>query len=600
MCAIAGIIDPFISKEQQAISLRAMLSFVGRRGPDSSNIWQKEAVGLAQAQLHIMQSPIDFADPIQPYVLANRAALVWNGSIYNFSELRNELIAKGISIEQGTDTEVLAKGLAQEGIAFLSKLNGIFAIAFWDIQSQKLLLAVDRFGVKPIYYSTQNKQFAFASEIKQFSAIQALQPDFSSLANFLLYNAENNTTSTSFKAINTLRPGHYLSYSFASNQCSVNPWHHFDRIQPKTVLGINDALQDFIKLSADAVGRTQTHQTSQGIGLSGGLDSAWIFYNSTTREEAIKAFTVGVEGSQYDESRVAEQVFSSFARTKDKHFKVAFEPSLLEEELDDLSYIQDEPFTDPSVYMQYRMMKIAAQHGVRVMLSGQGADELLLGYERYSLLESLALPWFAQINYWNHLRATANISLQKFLIFRYVFANAALRNMRLRFVHRGMHAKFLNAADTDFLQKEADAYRSLQALYENELYSANLPKLLRYEDRNAAAFGIEGRQPFLENNLSDFLLQLPLDLKLSNGNSKRILRAALHEVGLNSLASQKEKIGFTAPESIWRPARKEMERLIQESKVLKELYKQLPAYHSNERLCWKLQSIARWEKVYKL
>lgn len=600
MCAIAGILSASLHPAQTDALLLRMLSQGQRRGPDAEGVWRDECYRVGQRQLHIMQSPDSTHVTLQPFLFKEKFVLSWNGSIYNYIELRKELQSQGCVFSSETDTEVLAQGLFYYGLEFLSKINGIFALSWYDIDKRKLTLAVDRFGVKPLHYQVQSNTIYFASEIKQLVVANNPAPNFNALVNFLLFNAENYSAQTAFDKVFVLRGGQYVEVDIQDMKIDVKQWHSNQWSQSLVSHSFEENVLRFEELSANAIMLQSRNAVKQGIALSAGLDSSWLFYGLKNRNSVVNAFTVGVTGDWQDERIQAKKVFDAFAGPDDHFTAVAFKSDELIAELNDLSYVQEEPFTDPSVYMQYRMMKIAAQQGVRVMLSGQGADELLLGYERYSLLESLPLSIINKLRYFQQLNVKTNASFTKFLIFEQMFAKAKLRTARVKHLHRGMFAEKMQLVEKAIWEAEANSYASLSALYANEIEVLHLPKLLRYEDRNGGAFGIEGRQPFLENQLADFIIQLPQDHKLKEAQTKRILRSALGKTGLTNVANQKTKIGFTSPDYLWQNAHGEMDALISNSRLLKEVYRALPNYHANPRLMWKLQSIARWEKMYNL
>jgi asparagine synthase (glutamine-hydrolysing) len=454
--------------------------------------------------------------------------------------------------------------------------------------------------IRDRHYQVQSNTIYFASEIKQLVIANNPAPNFNALVNFLLFNAENYSAQTAFDKVFVLRGGQYVEVDIQDLKIDVKQWHSNQWSQSLISNSFEENVLRFEELSANAIMLQSRNAVKQGIALSAGLDSSWLFYGLKNRNSVVNAFTVGVTGDWQDERIQAKKVFDAFAGPDDHFTAVAFKSDELIAELDDLSYVQEEPFTDPSVYMQYRMMKIAAQQGVRVMLSGQGADELLLGYERYSLLESLPLSIIKKLRYFQKLSLKTNASFTKFLIFQQMFAKAKLRTARVKHLHRGMFADKMQLAANAIWESEANSYSRLPALYANEIEVLHLPKLLRYEDRNGGAFGIEGRQPFLENQFADFIIQLPQDHKLKEAQTKRILRSALGKAGLTNVANQKTKIGFTSPDYLWQNAQGEMASLISNSRLLKEVYRALPNYHANPRLMWKLQSIARWEKMYNL
>jgi asparagine synthase (glutamine-hydrolysing) len=215
-------------------------------------------------------------------------------------------------------------------------------------------------------------------------------------------------------------------------------------------------------------------------------------------------------------------------------------------------------------------------------------------------VEFFQLPYRKRIEYLLKVRQDSSFTLRKFLVYIGLFANSEIRINRIKSVHAGLYNQWKSKSDHSIWQQESSAYHSFIELHKNEVFKTHLPQLLRYEDRNAAAFGIEGRQPFLDNNLSEFILKLPLENKLNKGESKYILRKALQKNGFDQLSKQKIKIGFTASDLIWKDAKGEMFDLIKESRILKHLYFSLPNFENNSRLMWKLQSIARWEKMYNL
>ncbi len=490
--------------------------------------------------------------------------VVYNGEIYNFIELRAELSGKGHVFHSDSDTEVLINAYLEWGYECLHHFNGMFAFLLYDGKKNFLFAARDRYGIKPLYYYQTGDYIAFASEIKQFTVLPGWEAQlnrqraYDFLANGLL----DHTNETLFKNVYQLRGGEYIYKKIDDykNKVTAETWYDLNRT--KDHHGFQAAVNRFGELFKDSVNLRLRSDVAVGSCLSGGLDSSSIvcvarqILSEKGAGENQKTFSACSDDSRFDERPYIEQVH---ANTGVKSHYVFPTVDMLFDDNRTMTWHMDEPFSTTSIFAQWNVFSLASQHGVKVMLDGQGADEQLAGYKSsffpvrlyflasrfafFSLLKEL--KYFQEIHgisYKNSL-----ISLAKFIL-KEKIPNRLV--MALRKKKKSDEWISLTDIRTDRYQTPRKI-NSVHAMTYNQNRYTILPRLLHWEDRNSMAHSIEARVPFLDYRLVDYLYNQPDSYKLSKGITKKILRESMKGVLPEGVRNRMEKLGFALPEEDW-------------------------------------------------
>jgi asparagine synthase (glutamine-hydrolysing) len=469
--------------------------------------------------------------------------LVYNGEIYNYIELREDLIGKGHRFHSQSDSEVILHAYEEWGAGCLQRFNGMWAFALWDEKTQQLFCARDRFGIKPFYYTGIDGSFLFASEIKALIEHPDVgkTPDDEILGTYLAWGVQDHSARTMFDGILQLKPAHAL---IVTKEGPHTPYQYWD-------ITINGAVRSdagneqepgrFLDLLRDATRIHLRSDVAVGTCLSGGIDSSTIavLINNLIREEAPasvsdrqKTFSVVFSDKRFDESRYIDEIVD--ATGVDSH-RTEPAPAQLWDDIDRLIWIQDEPFGSLSIYAQYCVMRLARQN-VKVVLDGQGADELLAGYLAYQA------SYIRGLMHSFHLGSALG-EVTGSLRRHGGFFGSAFRQLLTRRSRR--HLLTATAPGIDRYGG------SLPDVLHRELTSTNLPALLHYEDRNAMAFSLESRVPYLDVRLVEYVASLPLDQKIRNGVTKIVLRNAVKGIIPESIRCRMDKMGFVTPEEVW-------------------------------------------------
>jgi asparagine synthase (glutamine-hydrolysing) len=572
----------------------------------------------------------------QPMCTRDRACwIVYNGEIYNYLELREELRALGHAFETESDTEVILAAYRQWGAACLSRFNGMFAFVLFDRGRDTLFAARDRFGVKPLYYWVSPEGLlAFASEIKQFTVLPGWRPRVNGQRayDFLNWALLDHTDETLFEGVFQLRGGEMVELELAKlseippapgARLPVRRWYE---LRPQDFAGtFADAARRFRELLADSIRLRLRADVPVGSCLSGGLDSSSIVcvLNELLRERGADAlqetFSACAEVARFDESRFIEAVTRHASVASHRVFPDA---DGLFASLDRITWHQDEPFGSTSIYAQWRVFELAAQHHVKVMLDGQGADELLAGYHNYfgahygALLRSLR--W---LSLWREMRAAARLH-------RYSATWAlkqTLNNILPELVRQPLrrlagkpganvswiHLDRLGADPRDpYLDHGAAKAPSVQAMSRAQILHTSLPMLLHWEDRDSMAHSVEARLPFLDYRLVEFVLGLPDNFKIRNGTTKRLLREALRGTLPETVRQRMDKMGFVTPEEVWlretHPERfraalrqaVEASRGILDRRIEDMLERTIAGRRPFDVSIWRAISFGNWMKVF--
>jgi asparagine synthase (glutamine-hydrolysing) len=523
-------------------------------------------LGLGHRRLSILDLSARGHQPMRDS--GGRYWIVYNGEIYNYIELREELVALGYNFVSQSDTEVILAAYQEWGADCLSRFNGMWAFALFDTQSQSLFLARDRFGVKPLYYwAAPDGALYFASEIKQFTA----HPDWRARLNtqrvydFLVWSALDHTQETLFEGVYHLRAGHYavldMTMAFPPDAAiAVVQWY---QLRGQCYQGsFEEAAAKFQDLLRQSVQLRLRSDVPVGSCLSGGLDSSSIvcLMNGLLAEQGAgalqKTFSAIADVARVDERKWIEAVITAGgieAHYTQPRFEALFN------DLERLTWHQDEPFGSTSIFAQWHVFKLAAEQNVRVMLDGQGADEQLAGYHMFfgALLSSLVRRgrFLAAIT---EARAIHRIHGHSYLWIA-AQTGSALLPLWLKNPLRKMLRRMEKApAWLDIKQLHAKAgephhgsARDVRSLCHAQMTATNLQMLLHWEDRDSMAHSIESRVPFLDYRLAEFVMGLPDHYKIKGGVTKRILRAGMSGIIPDVIRDRIDKIGFATPEEEW-------------------------------------------------
>jgi asparagine synthase (glutamine-hydrolysing) len=580
MCGIGGY--SFSLKTPLAKNiLFEILNKIKQRGPDDNGIYEdrNNKVGLVHARLAIQDlSSLGH----QPMISKDgQIVLVFNGEIYNFRELRSDLLAKGVNFKSDSDTEVLLNLYITEGKDMLYKLNGIFAFALWDQRSQSLFLARDNFGIKPLYYALCNDCFFFSSELK------ALVPLIENINNLNFESIQSYLTflycpgkGTPIKSINKLLPGHAMLIHKGKIKSSWK-WYHQPFFQKKKKINEEDAIKGVRNYLRNAVNRQMVADVPVGAFLSGGLDSSAIVSFAREQNKDIKCFTIEVQGE--NEKDIADDLH--YARSVAKHLNVSLDVVQISsikmaKDIEFMIKTLDEPIADPAALSVLYISRLAREQGIKVLLSGAGGDDLFTGYRRH-------YAWTIE-HWWNWLpfktrKILSNVSsklnqnnilsrrITKLFSGAYLEGDERLINY-FRWTKRDDLERLYSLEFRSAIKNSNPASEMLKFLKDLPANTSKLDRMLAleqqfflpdhnliYTDRMSMAVGVEVRVPFLDKELVEFAYNIPDQFKQKGREGKWILKKAL-EGYLPHDVIYRPKTGFGAPIRRWM--RNELRQLL--------------------------------------
>jgi asparagine synthase (glutamine-hydrolysing) len=596
VCGIAGIIDLRDGGIAPDL-LTGMTHVMLHRGPDDRGyvlFSRKELEGWDPIPLSSLDQPmkaecfslglghrrlsiIDLsAAGHQP--MASQDGILWiihNGEVYNYIEIRDELKGKGYRFRSNTDTEVILSAYAEWGEQCLDRFNGMWAFAIWDGRRNRLFCARDRLGIKPFYYFCDGLKFLFASEIKAILEDRSIprRPNHQIVMDYLIHGFMDHTEETFFQGVRQLPPAHYVMLEregCGGWSLKVTRWWDLD-IQGRgenTSVGDEEYADRFYELLEDSIRLRLRRDVPIGSCLSGGLDSSSIvclanklIFDDGLIEKSLvgerqKTFSSCFEETAYDEREFIEEVVAHTGVDANYTFPRGED---LFDELQRIVWHQDEPFGSTSVFAQWHVMKVAAERRVRVLLDGQGGDELLGGYHLYffpyfaDLIKSLRLKrLLEELDGYAKYHGYSAYSGLKYGIS--LLMPSRIKGLIKFLLGKGVPpwvAREFARFNRD-LKHPPDRFRSLMDRYGyHVLTKGTLPSLLRYEDRNSMANSIEARVPFLDYRLVEFLFSLPPSQKLRQGTTKVILRNSMKGILPEKVRARTDKMGFVTPEGLW-------------------------------------------------
>ncbi len=570
MCGIAGVMERDRARPADPAVVRAMMDALAHRGPDDEGTHFDGAVGLGHKRLSI----IDLSTGHQP--LTNEDGSLWiifNGEIYNYLELRRDL-TRNHTFRTHSDTEVLLHLYEESGERCLERLNGMFAFAIWDARQQRLFAARDRLGIKPFYWTMDAQRFAFASEPKALLAagIVPAQADAQGLEEYLTFQLCLNER-TLFKNIRRLEPGHYLSFRpFRDAEPSmVRYWdfnyeldtHHTEEYYAEQLLLL---LQDSVRLQLRS-------DVPVGAHLSGGIDSSTVVCLAAPAYDGeFHTFTGAFrEGLEYDETRYARVVA---AHVSSQHHEVWPGAQDFADVMPWLIYMMDEPAAGPGLFPQYGVSKLAREH-VKVVLGGQGGDEVFGGYARYlvayleQVLKGAIFGTQEAGKYlvtWDSIVANLPMLQQYRPMLQSFWREGLFEDMDRRYfrlVSRTEDADAFISADVwhpESRDRMEGAFRQVfnnpaTKSYFNRMTNFDLktllPALLHVEDRTSMSVSLESRVPLLDHRIADLVTRMPPTFRFKGGDTKRVFREAVRHLLPEEIFARRDKMGFPVPLAEW-------------------------------------------------
>lgn len=571
MCGIAGIINLDDSPVSPDI-LKAMNSSLKHRGPDDGGYYLNSNIGLAHRRLSI----IDLKSGRQP--LCNENGEVWtvfNGEIYNFQALRYSLQEKGHVFKTESDTETIVHLYEEYGLEFTQKLDGMFALALYDKRRNIVILARDRAGKKPLFYFITDKHMVFASELQALRKHPAMPSDYDTQAIHDYFSLQYiPAPSTVFKGVFKLPPAHWLKMNISEKKHNIKRYWNISYLR-KTGMSFNDAAAKLRELMEESIKARLVSDVPLGAFLSGGMDSTIVAgLMSKLSNDKVKTFTIGFDNPAYDERDYAQKAIS-FINENSSNSILNFEKTV---EPDDINVIYKlvrhygEPYCDSSMLPTYFLSKFTREH-VTVALSGDGADELFAGYDRYRAIKTAELldcvPAALRENSLNGLLdILPNSTEQKSILgkFRRIIKTFAANPQKRYF---GVMSKF---EESEKLEIEGERLRAVAALPTDRIFEelANLTTtltpteiametdfhsylpgdILTKVDIASMANSLEVRCPFLDTKIMEFAASLPLEYKLSGSSGKHILKTAFADI-LHPDIINRRKMGFGVPVAAW-------------------------------------------------
>ena len=559
MCGIAGIVDYQHPPTREAI--QRMTDLIRHRGPDDEGVALLGPAGLGHRRLAIIDLSPNGHQPMT--VAEGHLHVVYNGEIYNFQEVKDELLALGVVFRTRSDTEVILRAYERWGPGCLEKLNGMFAVALWDANRQALFAARDRLGKKPFFYHHRPGRLSFASEMKALLADPKIERDVDpeAIDAYLTHSCIPGPRSV-FRGISKLQPGHYLW--FEKDRLSTAPYWELTFGTNGTPVREEEAVERVEELFRASVRRRLVSDVPVGAFLSGGLDSsAVVGMMAELQSEPVRTYTIGFEEAGFSEVEDARAVAGAFGT---RHHEYSVRADAIEI-LPDLAWHLDEPFGDSSAVPSWYVAKLAAQD-VEVVLSGDGGDELFAGYNRYqralkpklwgwiphavrrgvigSVATSLPLDWPGRNRLYEIGNVHRDASADWIGIYPYIRERIYSPAMRAELSAKRREGLGVAVEDPPRL-RSLDRVSRLQYLDTTRYLPDDI---LVKVDRTTMAHSLESRAPLLDHVLVSYVATLPSIWKLKDGVSKYLFRRVVQRY-LPASILEKKKQGFAIPGESW-------------------------------------------------
>jgi asparagine synthase (glutamine-hydrolysing) len=569
MCGISGVISINTNKVNLHV-LKNMTDVIAHRGPDGEGHWISDCgnVGLGHRRLSIIDLSHE-AD--QPMHYMGRYTIVFNGEIYNYIELKEELVKQGYVFKTQSDTEVLMALYHRDSESCLQLLDGMFSFVLFDKQENIIFCARDRFGEKPFYYAYKTGEyFYFGSEMKcLWAAGIEKKVNNKMLFNYVthqLLDNPNDATETFYENCKKLPHAHYVLLDCNTIEMQHKQYYDINWQHQTATISFNDAKEKFRELFYTSVGRRLRSDVTVGSSLSGGLDSSLVVRvidelkkNSSQQQDT---FSAVFPGFKKDERKYMDYVIAK--SNVNPHF-VTPDNNGLFNNMQKIMHHQEEPFGSASIYVQYCVMQLAKEHHVTVLLDGQGADEILAGYHyfytpffnelklnKHSDLQKQKIAYL-QLHETNEINGIAKKRVGDYIRNISPKSIASLKKIQLntkQAISPVLNNDFFNYYKVNNYASFSNNYSRLNKALYHDAFEGSLQNLLRYADRNSMAHSREVRLPFLSHELVDFLYTLPSTFKINNGWTKYIMRESFPEMP-SEIAWRVDKIGYEPPQQNW-------------------------------------------------
>ncbi len=570
MCGIAGYVDKSNRYKTDKTLVKKMTDALAHRGPDAEGQWADDYVALGHRRLSIIDMDAISNQPMLSH--DKRYVLTFNGEIYNYIEIKEELIKKGAVFRTNSDTEVIIEAYRTYGTDCFNRFNGMWAFVLYDIEEQKIVISRDRFGIKPLYTVDNENVFAFASEVK--AIIEAFPTEKIFNENWIyryLSGLINEDTDEECVFLNAkiFPSAHYMIYDIRNHTKICNPYWKVDErlFYDKWIKG-RDPIKTFKELFESAVGLRLRADVEVGACLSGGLDSSAIV-GCASKKFGKRMHTFS---SVYMDKDCNEEPYIRRVNEMWNTIPHYVRPDDYEKDLaiyiEELTRHHDQPAKSASLYSQFMVMK-SAQKNVKVVLDGQGADELFAGY----------IPYYADYiadlmdknTFWARCRAIKILTIVKKewadiidtvstdtivrlvgLKNSFLFQNEnKVKDLKIKRTAQLFTTDFMDKVNDNYQEKEIQCSSKLNTRLCNAVLNKSIPSLLHNEDGNSMAFSIEARVPFLDYRIVEFAIALDGKYKIRNQWTKWIIRKACKEYLPKEVAKRKNKMGFPAPFARW-------------------------------------------------
>lgn len=570
MCGIAGYISRTNKYKPDYALVKKMTDKIAHRGPDAEGQWTDEHIALGHRRLSIIDLDSKSNQPMFSH--DGRYAITYNGEIYNYIELKKELISNGAVFKANCDTEVIIEAYRAYGENCMNLFNGMWAFALYDLEEQKVIFSRDRFGIKPMYTIDNEDVFAFASEIK---ALLAAFPEENILNETWIYRYlsgsvnEDRDENCVYKNVKIFPAANYMVYDLRSHAKTYKRYWNVDEklFYDRWMKGKNP-IKTFKALFESAVELRLRADVEVGACLSGGLDSSAIV-GCASKKSGKKMHTFS---SIYTDKECNEEPYIRLVNEKWNTVPHYMKPDDYEENftkyIADLTYHHDQPTVSASLYSQYMVMK-GVQGNVKVVLDGQGADELFAGYIPYysyyitdlmnkntlrAKCKAIKMLVLVKKEWPDVIGAVSTDTIVRLVGLKnsFLFQNQnKINGLKVKRNASLFTDDFMDKVHDDFQAKEIPCSSALNTRLCNDVLNKSIPALLHNEDGNSMAFSIESRVPFLDYRIVEFAIALDGKYKIKNQWTKWIIRKACREYLPREIAERKNKMGFPAPFARW-------------------------------------------------
>lgn len=608
MCGIAGFFDSsLISSVKKELGSKMLLR-IRHRGPDASSAYIDDQVYLGHNRLSIIDLSVE-AD--QPFVV-DQWVMVYNGEVYNYVEIRNELQALGHKFRTASDTEVILKSFIQWGDTCVDRFVGMWAFVIYNKNSGQLFCSRDRFGIKPFYYIHHGEQFYFASEVKAFYDLPFFNPALNKKQVFRGLNLGwiSYHDETYFEQVKALPPAHNLIFN--NNTIALDSYWVLEKKELN--LSYKQAVDAFKAQFFETVRIHLRSDVKVGACLSGGIDSSSLVATMSKLDPIpLDSFTIYYEGQDaVDERPWVKEVLEAYHNVHPHYFTPS--DADIQHAFSKILYHQDAPLPGSSPVSQYFLMQLAGEHKIKVVMDGQGSDEYLLGYLHfyYSIYAQLfkKRQFKTALNTLKNHKRTQGLSFKELLVIlgksgaKYILGEQGYKRKEFSDKYPNV---LIDKVEQDLWQS-FDNGVPVDSVTQNALFLDTLPSLLHFEDRNSMAFSIESRVPFLDHRLVEMAYSLPYTYKLDDGITKKILRDALKGILPEKIAHRTDKKGFVTPGEIkW--LRGPLKHLLATENLthlgdlcnLDKVYDLIHEFdkgdNTNAQMVWRLIALNEWRKT---